>query len=82
MPHCVAISHVVIIYFDDNSFVDGMETFCTDSIDFGQFYADCYSQEELPPVILAEVECSCCTHCCADGEGCLPSGFETNVTLP
>ncbi len=66
---------IVNIYLDNNNFSGGMENFCTADINFKGFQSDCFFHEIVAPD--PEVECSCCTVCCRNGDNaaanCVPN---------
>jgi hypothetical protein len=76
IPSDVArMTSLVNIYLDNNNFSGGMENFCTADINFKGFQSDCFFHEIVAPD--PEVECSCCTVCCRNGDNaaanCVPN---------
>lgn len=65
-PEVGNMKSLVNIWMNQNEFTDGMDNFCESGIDAAIFYADCFCRNF--PRLEREVDCECCTICCA-GEG-------------
>jgi len=64
------------LWLNDNGFTDGMNNFCLEGgPSLAVFYSDCLGRS-FPPIV-PQVQCSCCTICCAENpktEPCLLNG--------
>mmetsp|Transcript_29642 Transcript_29642/g.60901 ORF Transcript_29642/g.60901 Transcript_29642/m.60901 type:complete len:102 (-) Transcript_29642:33-338(-) len=69
----VSLAH---LWLNDNGFTDGMNNFCLEGgPSLAVFYSDCLGRS-FPPIV-PQVQCSCCTICCAENpktEPCLLNG--------